>query len=74
MQMPLGEGLKSYALPTGVIMGSICPISCVLLFKNNIFFCGLRPFFIFVYTVFPLEVLYPEHSQQLAFDWVARIY
>ena len=31
-------------------------------------FCGLRPFFIFVYTVFPLGVLYPEHSQP-AFDW-----
>ena len=34
-----------------------------------IFFCGLRPFFIIVYTAFPLGVLYPEHSQ-LAFDCV----
>ena len=28
-----------------------------------------KAFFIFVYTVFPLGVLYPEHSQ-LAFDCV----
>ena len=34
------------------------------------FFCVWpKAFFIFVYTVFPLGVLYPEHSQ-LAFDCV----
>ena len=32
------------------------------------FFCGLRTLKnVFMYTVFPLRVLYPEHSQ-LAFD------
>ena len=34
-----------------------------------VFLCGLRPFSFFVYTTFPLGVLYPEHSQ-LAFDCV----
>ena len=33
------------------------------------FFCGLSLFFIFVYIMFPLGVLYPEHWQ-LAFDYV----
>ena len=34
-----------------------------------LFFCSLWPFEFFVYTVFTLEVSYPEHSQ-LAFDCV----
>ena len=37
----------------------------ICIIKKNLLFCGLRPFS-FMLTVFPLEVLYPEHLQ-LAF-------
>ena len=40
-----------------------------MVFSLFYFLCGLRPFLISLYTIFPLGVLYLEHLQ-LVFDFV----